>query len=49
VSHAEREVFTASELKKSQERIHQAFAKYLHAKLTEQASALALGNIPYAD
>lgn len=48
-SSVEREVYIAAGLKKSQERINQAFAKYLYAKLTEQASALALGNIPSTD
>jgi hypothetical protein len=45
----EREVFIASKLKKSQERLNRAFAKYLHAKPIEQALASALGTIPSAD
>jgi hypothetical protein len=35
ISSAEREVYIETNLKKSQERINRAFAKFLHAKSTE--------------
>jgi hypothetical protein len=49
VTNAEREVFIATELKKSQERVNRDFKKYLHAKTTEQASASILGAISSDD
>jgi hypothetical protein len=46
ISDAEREVFIATELKKTQERVNWTFTKYLHAKTIEQASDSILGNLP---
>jgi hypothetical protein len=46
MSNAEREVYISAELKKSRERLNQAFGKYL---CTEQALVSALGNIPSAE
>jgi hypothetical protein len=51
MSNVEIKVNIAAELMKSKERLNRAFAKHLHAKPTEQASASAsaLGNIPFID